>query len=63
MATFTITTPGAQDARILAAFGKRLGLPGDATGAQVKQQIVQFLINAVQEQQTTVTVAAPITPA
>ncbi len=63
MATLTITTSPAQDARIVVAFGKRLGLGRDATGAEVKQQIIQFLINAVQEQEVTVTVPAPITPA
>ena len=54
MASFTLTTTPAQDARIVAAFGRRLGLPGDATGAQVKQQIIQFLKNAVQEQEQAV---------
>ena len=68
MATFTLTTPGAQDARIVAAFGKRLGLGRDATGAEVKQQIIQFLINAVQEQeaaaaaQSAVAGVSPVTP-
>ena len=51
MATISITTPANQDQRIAAAFGKRLGLEGNATGAQIKQQIIQFLINAVQEQE------------
>ena len=59
MANFTLDTPPAQDARILDAFGKRLNLfdgqdppqPRAATGAEVKQQIIQFLKNAVQEQE------------
>jgi hypothetical protein len=68
MATFTITTPTAQDPRILTAFGRRLNLGRDATGAEVKQQIINFLINAVQEQETATAVStavagvSPITP-
>ena len=51
MATLTINTTGAQDARIIAAFGKRLNLGRNATAAEVKQQVIQFIINAVQEQE------------
>lgn len=68
MATITITTSAAQDARIVDAFGKRLNLGRNATAAEVKQQIVQFLINAVQEQeqktamQSALAGVTPITP-
>jgi len=71
MASFTINTPPGQDARILAAFGKRLNTrdaqdnPRPATGAEVKQQIIQFPINAVQEQEHNTAVqaaAATVTP-
>lgn len=58
MATLTINTTGAHDARIIAAFGKRLSLGRDATGAEVKQQVIQFLINAVQEQEQNTAVQA-----
>ena len=43
MATLTITTTAAQDARIVAAFGKYLGLPGNATAAQVKAEVAAFI--------------------
>ncbi len=57
MATLTITTTGAQDARIVDAFGKRLNLGRNATAAEVKQQVIQFVINAVQEQEQRTAVA------
>ena len=68
MATFTLTTPSGQDARILAAFGTRLGLGRSATGAEVKQQIINFLVEAVREQEAAIASASavggvvPITP-
>lgn len=49
MASFTITTTSAEDARIVVAMGKYLnlvdvnGTPRDATGAEVKQYIVDHL--------------------
>ena len=43
MATLTITTTAAQDARIVAAFGKYLGLPGNASAAQVKAEVIAFI--------------------
>ncbi len=49
MGTLTITTTGAQDARIAPAFGKRLGLAGNASAAEVKQQVIMFLVNVVQQ--------------
>lgn len=51
MATLTITTTAAQDARIVAAFGKQLGLGRDATLAEVKAAIIQYVTNAVQAQE------------
>lgn len=60
MATFTLTTPSAQDPRILAAFGKRLNLGRDATGAEVKAQLILFLQNAVQEQETATAVSTAV---
>ena len=68
MGTLTINTTAPQDARIAAAFGKRLGLPGNANAAQVKQQVVQFLIEVVQDHEQREAAAAavagvtPITP-
>ena len=49
MATFSITTPPAQDSRILAAFGRALntkdanGAARNATGPEVKQAIIDWL--------------------
>ena len=60
MATLTITTTAPQDARIVAAFGKRLNLGRDATLAEVKQQVIAFITNAVQEQETGTAVAAAL---
>jgi hypothetical protein len=49
VATLTITTTGAQDARIVAAFGARLRLGGNANAAQVKQEVIRFIANVVQQ--------------
>lgn len=68
MGSLTINTTAPQDARIVAAFGKRLNLGRDATGLEVKQAVIQMLIRAVQEQEQDDAVAAaaagvtPITP-
>lgn len=68
MASFTLTTPGAQDARILASYGRRLVLGRDATGAEVKARLIALLIQDVleEEQATQAKIAAagvnPITP-
>ena len=43
MAVLTITTTAAQDARIIAAFGTKLNLGRNATGAEVKADIVDYL--------------------
>lgn len=48
MGTMTITTTGAQDSRIVAAFGRRLGLPGNASAAQVKANIIKFIKDVVE---------------
>lgn len=47
MATLTINTTGAQDARIAAAWGARLGLGGPANAAQVKAAIIDMAIRSV----------------
>lgn len=43
MGTLTITTTAPQDARIVAAFGNRLGLPGNASAAQVKTAVINHI--------------------
>lgn len=74
MAVITINTPGAQDARILIAFGRRLrltdaaGAPRDATPAEVRAAIIAYIVQTVQgaEQDAAVAAAAagvtPVTP-
>lgn len=62
MGTYTITTTAAEDTRLAVAFGKELGLQGNATAAQVKGKIAEYLINVVQRQETTVSTPAPIAP-
>lgn len=64
MATLTITTTGAQDSRIVAAFGKRLNLGRDATAAEVKAAVIQFVVGAVVEQEQLAAAATiqPFTP-
>jgi len=52
MATLTINTTGAQDSRIVAAFGAKLGLPGDASAAQVKADLIGYLKGVVQSYET-----------
>ena len=41
MATFTVTTTAAEDARLVVAYGKELGLGRNATGAEIKAKILQ----------------------
>ena len=52
LGALTVTPQGvpASD-RIAAAFGKRLALGRDATKDEIQQQMAQFIINAVQEQE------------
>jgi len=61
MATLTITTTSAQNARILKAFGRQINaqdvsdpenpVPRDATGAEVKQQVIQYIKRITQAQE------------
>ncbi len=51
MATMTITTTAAQDARIVAAFGKHLHLGRNATGAEVKADIINYVRSIVFDQE------------
>lgn len=41
MGTLTINTTAGEDARLQAAYGKRLGLPGNASAAQIKAAIIE----------------------
>lgn len=51
MATTTITTTAAHDARIVAALGKNLGLGRNATQAEVKAWLIDQLTNMVLAQE------------
>lgn len=65
MATLTITTAGPQDARIAAAFGAKLGLEGNANGAQIKADIVAYVKGVVQSyesQQAAIAAANAVVP-
>lgn len=58
MATLTITTTGAQDARIVVAFGHHLGLPRNATAAEVKADIIAYITNVVRQDEQRIAAAA-----
>lgn len=55
MATLTITTTASQDSRIASAFGRYMNLkdannqPRNATGAEVKQAVIDWLKMTVRE--------------
>lgn len=49
MATLTITTTAPQDARIVAAYGRRLSLPGNASAAQVKAAVIEQIKQVVRD--------------
>jgi len=66
MAITTITTTAAEDARIIVAFGNKLGLGRPATGAEVKSDIAKYIARVVTEDEARVaamaTPAVPISP-
>ena len=49
MATLTISTTAPQDARIVKAYGAKLGLGRNATGAEVKAHIISEIVQAVEQ--------------
>lgn len=62
MATLTINTTGAQDARIVAAFGRLLGLGRNATAAEVKTEIGNFIrLTVIQQEQAAAVATATAT--
>jgi hypothetical protein len=67
MATVTITTTGAEDARIATAFGAALGFARNATAAEVKAAIIAYIKQTVIDQESQAQAraaaqAAPIAP-
>ena len=51
MATMTITTTAGEDARLVVAFGKKLGLPGNANAAQIKADVIAYVKTVVRDQE------------
>lgn len=64
MAITTITTTAGDDARLVVAFGKYLGLPGNATQAQIVAELRRYMTAIViaQEAQAAVAALVPATP-
>lgn len=63
MATLTINTTSAEDARIAAAFGAMLGLERNATAVEVKAAVAGWIKSVVQQQERiAASVPAPIAP-
>lgn len=60
MGTMTINTTAGEDTRLQAAYGKKLGLGGNANAAQIKAAIIQQIKDVVQEQETATAVAAAV---
>lgn len=52
MATLTINTTAQQGARIAEAFGSHLGLNRNATGAEVKQAVIRYVVDVVHSYET-----------
>ncbi len=69
MATLTITTTGAQDTRIVKAFGTYLGLkdgngaPRNATAAEMKTEVINFIRLTVEAEERKEAQAAAIAAA
>ncbi len=51
MATMTINTTAQDDAKLVVAFGAKLGLGGNATAAQIKADIVNYIRAVVSDQE------------
>lgn len=60
MATLTITTTAGEDARLVVAFGAALGLGRNATAAEVKAAVVNYIKATVRDQERLAAVAAAV---
>ena len=58
MGSFTITTTAPQDVRLIDAYGKYLNLGRNATGAEIKANIIQSIKQIVRDQEHIVEVDA-----
>jgi hypothetical protein len=56
----TITTTGPEDQLLGWAYGRGLNLGRNANQAEVKQQVIQYLRNYVQEQQNAAAIEAAL---
>jgi hypothetical protein len=68
MATLTINTTGAQDSRIVVAFGKELtlaanGSPRNATAAEVKAAVIAYVAGVVRKWEQAAAVDAAVATA
>jgi hypothetical protein len=66
MAVMTVTTTAPQDARLVAAFGNKLGLGRPATAAEIKADIIAYITRCVAEDEARMLALAanpnPFTP-
>ena len=58
MAAITLTTDTANAARVAAAFGLKLGLPGNASVAQIKADLMAYVATVVDDQKRIAAVKA-----
>ena len=56
MATMTITTTAQQDARLVVAFGTKLNLGRNATAAEIKADIINYVRSVVDQQEINATI-------
>ena len=54
MPDLTITLTAEHVARVQTAFGNKLGLPGDATAEDVRQELIGYLKNTTRSYETQV---------
>ena len=52
MPDLTITLTAEHVARVQTAFGNKLGLPGDATAEDVRQELIAYLKNTTRSYET-----------
>ena len=62
MAILTITTTAAHAGRVSVAFGTELGLGRNATNAEVKAKVIEYIKGVVFAQEDIATKAAIVTP-
>ena len=58
----TIITTTADDQRLTAAFGTKLGLGRNATAAEIKADLIAYLVRVVQDQEVALAIQAAKIP-